>query len=184
MNVPFVSGNLLKKTMVQVRIQKLKKQGTKRIKDNPMIEELYFHPKAQSLLPNILHRSILQLEWKAYCRGQKLVFAEGQVLEILGGQNQRRILLHPLQLSLKLASRGLQLFEMFSIRGKYLLCFLIFAASIHSSAEHVNLIRSSFFSFADHMQMPGRSFVLQISGKSTINLCQVGQRLISNHFHY
>ena len=46
MNVPFVNGNLLKKTMVQVRIQKLKKQGTKRIKDNPMIEEVYFHPKA------------------------------------------------------------------------------------------------------------------------------------------
>ena len=46
MNVPFVNGNLLKKTMVQVRIQKLKKQGTKRIKDNPMIEEVYFIPKA------------------------------------------------------------------------------------------------------------------------------------------
>ena len=51
-------------------------------------------------------------------------------------------------------------FEMFSIRGKYLLCFLILAASIPSSAGHINSIRSNFFSFADHMQMSGRSFVL------------------------
>ena len=40
MNVPFVNGNLLEKTMVQVRIQKLKKQGTKRMKDNLKQEEV------------------------------------------------------------------------------------------------------------------------------------------------
>ena len=46
MNVPFVNGNLLKKNYGTSKNTKLKKQGTKRIKDNPMIEEVYFHPKA------------------------------------------------------------------------------------------------------------------------------------------